>query len=46
MWVNALKELEHRKVGTYLRIYNLDKSLGKEIWCKMAETHTKIDNIF
>ena len=42
-----LKELEHRKLGWKVLIleYDLGKSLGKEMWWKMADTKT-IDYIF
>jgi len=46
--VLELKELEHRKLGWKVLIlkYDLGKSLSKEMWCKMADTKTFLDNIF
>ena len=43
-WTPMLwKELEHRKLGwkELTLIYDLDKSLSKEMWCKMANTRKK-----
>ena len=39
----SLKELQHRKLGWK---YDLDKSLSKEMWCKMADTKQNFDCIF
>jgi len=40
-----LKELKHRKLGWKGLIlkYELGKSLGKEMWCKMADTKHFLD---
>jgi len=45
---SELKELEHKKLGwKVLNLkYDLGKSLGKEMWCKMADTKKKFDYIF
>jgi len=42
-----LNELEHRQVGWKVLIlkYDLGKSLGKEMWCKMADTKTHLLHI-
>jgi len=38
-----LKRLEHKSLGWKLLKYNLDMSLGEEVWCWMPDSY---DNIF